>query len=254
MQQFDLSNKVAIITGANSGIGRGMADGLAQAGATVVIAARTQEKSAQAVREIEAAGGRAQAVETDVTAPADIERMVTRVLSDRGRIDILVNNAGTNVREMPEDVALETWRMILDTNLTSTMLCSQAVYPAMKDGGGGKIITNGSMAAIFGFAQATAYGASKGGVVQVTKSLAVAWAKDNIQVNCILPGWVDTPLTVVARRDIPGLYDKVLARCPAGRWGKIDDFAGIAVFLASNASDYVTGTAIAVDGGYSAAI
>ena len=139
MQHFDLSNKVAIVTGANSGIGRGMADGLAQAGATVAIAARNQEKSARAVAEIEAAGGRAMAVETDVTAPADIERMVARVLSDCGRVDILVNNAGTNVREMPEEVALETWRMIIDTNLTSTMLCSQAVYPAMKDGGGGKI-------------------------------------------------------------------------------------------------------------------
>ena len=130
-------------------------------------------------------------------------------------------------------------------------MCCQAAYPAMKEAGGGKIINIGSMMSIFGASFAAPYAATKGGIVQLTKALACAWAKDNIQVNAVLPGWIDTALTARARRDIPGLDERVLARTPAGRWGAPDDFAGIAVFLASPASDFVTGTAIPVDGGYS---
>ena len=140
---------------------------------------------------------------------------------------------------------------MIDTNLTSAFLCSQAAYPAMLKAGGGKIINIGSMLSIFGAAFAGPYGASKGGMVQLTKSLACAWAKDNIQVNAVLPGWIDTDLTRAARKDVPGLHERVLARTPAGRWGDPADFAGIAVFLASSAADFVTGTAIPVDGGYS---
>ncbi len=254
MNLFDLSGKVAVVTGGNSGIGRGMAMGLAEAGATVVIAARDDEKSQRVAAEIEAASGRALPVHVDVTDAVAISKMVDQVLSELGRIDILINNAGTNIRQLPQDTEIEAWRTVIETNLTSALLCSQAVYPAMKAAGGGKIINNGSMASIFGFAQGVAYAAAKGGVVQLTKSLAVAWAEDNIQVNCLLPGWVDTPLTIGARRDIPGLHDKVVARCPAGRWGTTEDFAGIAVFLAGAGSDYITGTAIPVDGGYSCAI
>ena len=132
-------------------------------------------------------------------------------------------------------------------------LCSKACYPAFKRAGGGKILNNGSMMSIFGAPWVAAYGASKGGIVQLTKALAVAWAPDNIQVNAFLPGYIDTFLTQQAREQVPGLHEKVLNRCPAGRWGEIDDFQGIAVFLASAASDYVTGTAIPVDGGYSSA-
>jgi 2-deoxy-D-gluconate 3-dehydrogenase len=139
----------------------------------------------------------------------------------------------------------------MDTNLGSAFLCSQAVYTPMVRGRGGKIINNGSMFSLFGGSHVLAYGASKGGVVQLTKSLAVAWAKDNIQVNAVLPGWIDTDLTRRAREQVPGLHDRVVARTPAARWGTPDDLAGIAVFLASPASDFITGTAIPIDGGYS---
>jgi len=140
---------------------------------------------------------------------------------------------------------------VLDTNLTGAFACAQAAYAPMKRHGGGKIINVGSMYSIFGAAYAAAYAASKGGLVQMTKSLANAWAKDNIQVNAVLPGWIDTELTQGARRHVAELHDRVLARTPAGRWGVPEDLAGIAVFLAASASDFVTGAAIPVDGGYS---
>jgi 2-dehydro-3-deoxy-D-gluconate 5-dehydrogenase len=162
-----------------------------------------------------------------------------------------VNNAGTNVRKQPQDYTLAEWHQVLDTNLTSAFLCSRAVYAPMKAVGGGKIINIGSMMSIFGVSFSPAYGPSKGGIVQLTKSLATAWAKDNIQVNAVLPGWIDTDLTRGARRQVPELHDNVLRRTPAGRWGTLEDMAGVAVFLASAASDFVTGTAIPVDGGYS---
>jgi 2-dehydro-3-deoxy-D-gluconate 5-dehydrogenase len=248
---FDLSGRVAIVTGGNGGIGLGMAKGLAQAGAAVVVAARDQEKSAAAVAELEAHGAKAVALAVDVTDEAACRAMVEETTARLGRLDILVNNAGTNVRKQPEEYSLEEWRMILETNLSSAFMCSQAAYPAMKRAGGGKIIMIGSMMTIFGASFTSAYAATKGGIVQLAKALACAWAKDGIQVNSVLPGWIDSALTRRARRDIPGLEERVVARTPAGRWGTPDDFAGIAVFLASPASDFVTGAAITVDGGYS---
>lgn len=140
---------------------------------------------------------------------------------------------------------------MLDTNLTGAFLCAQAAYPALKQAGAGKIINIGSMMSLFGAPYATPYAASKGGIVQMTRALATAWAKDNVQVNAVLPGWIDTELTRTARRQVEGLHERVEARTPAGRWGIPADLAGIAVFLASPASDFVTGAAIAVDGGYS---
>jgi 2-deoxy-D-gluconate 3-dehydrogenase len=140
----------------------------------------------------------------------------------------------------------------MDTNLTSTFLCARAAYPHMKRGGGGKIVNIGSMMSLFGAPYAPAYAASKGGVVQLTKSLAAAWAADNIQVNAILPGWIDTELTQAARDQVEGLNERVLARTPAGRWGTPADLAGAAVFLASRAADFITGATLAIDGGFSA--
>ena len=242
---------VAIVTGGNGGIGLGMAEGLSAAGATVVIAARNADKSAGAVESILATGGKASAIAVDVTDEADCQAMVASTLNGYGRLDILINNAGINIRKRPEDYTLIEWQQILQTNLTSAFLCAQAAYPAMKRASRGKIINIGSMMSIFGTAFTTPYAASKGGIVQMTRSLACAWAADNIQVNAVLPGWVDTELTQTARKDIAGLHERVLARTPAGRWGAAQDFAGIAVFLASAASDFITGTAIPVDGGYS---
>ena len=172
-------------------------------------------------------------------------------MRELGRIDILVNNACINIRKPPQQLDLAEWNSVIGTNLTSAFLCSQAVYPAMKATGSGKIINIGSMMSIFGASFAPAYAASKGGIVQFTRSCAVAWAADHIQVNAVLPGWIDTDLTRRAREQIDGLHDRVLARTPAARWGGAADFAGIAVFLASPASAFVTGTAIPVDGGFS---
>jgi 2-deoxy-D-gluconate 3-dehydrogenase len=248
---FDLTGKIAIVTGGNGGIGLGMARGLADAGATIVIVGRNQPKSAAATEEIKKTGGKAIAIEADVTDRNAVKDVVAGTVREFGRLDILVNNAGINIRKPPQDLAAEEWDSVISTNLTSAFLCSQAAHPAMKAAGGGKIINIGSMLSIFGASFAPAYAASKGGIVQFTRSCACAWAADNIQVNAILPGWIDTELTQRARQEIDGLHDKVLARTPAARWGASGDFAGIAVFLSSAASDFVTGTAIPVDGGFS---
>jgi 2-deoxy-D-gluconate 3-dehydrogenase len=177
--------------------------------------------------------------------------MVEETAKRLGRLDILVNNAGTNIRNRPETYKLEDWHSIINTNLTSGMLASQAAYPYLKAHGCGRVINNGSMLSIFGLPLHVAYGASKGGVVQMTKSTAVAWAADGITVNVILPGWIDTDLTRKARQDMAGLNDNVLARTPSKRWGEPSDFEGVAAFLASDAAAFITGVAIPVDGGYS---
>ncbi|MGI9325778.1 MAG: SDR family NAD(P)-dependent oxidoreductase [Pseudomonadales bacterium] len=254
MNPFDLTGKVAIVTGGNSGIGLGMARGLSKAGASIAIAARNKSRSQEVVEAFQKENRPAMAVECDVKDAAAIENLMAQVEADFGRIDILVNNAGTSVRKRPEDLSYEDWRHVLDTNIDSAFRCSQAVYPAMKRAGSGKILNNGSMLSLFGSPWGSAYAASKGAMVQLTKSLATAWAEDGIQVNCFLPGWIDTPLTIGARREIPGLEEKITERTPAKRWGHIDDFGGIAVFLASSASDFITGTAIPVDGGFSVTV
>jgi 2-deoxy-D-gluconate 3-dehydrogenase len=248
---FDLSGKVAVVTGGNGGIGLGMARGLADAGANIAVVGRNEAKSATAVEDLRQRGVKAIAVTTDVTDASAVSAMIDRVVKDLGRIDILINNAGMSIRKPPHELELAEWSKVIDTNLTSAFVCSKAAYPALKASGHGKVINIGSMMSIFGASFATAYAASKGGIVQFSRACANAWAPDNIQVNAILPGWIDTDLTKGARQQVAGLHERVLARTPAARWGAIDDFAGITVFLASSASDFVTGTAIPVDGGYS---
>lgn len=250
---FDLHGKVALVTGGNGGIGLGMARGLAKAGAHVVLAGRNREKSAAAVRGLQAEGLFATEVGADVTNEESVKALFTALDAAHGRLDILVNNAGTTVRKAPEAMELDDWRHVMDTNLTSAFLCCRAAHPLMKKAGAGKIVNIGSILSIFGAPYAGPYCASKGGIVQYTRSIALAWAKDNIQANTVLPGWIDTDLTASARAEVAGLHERVLARTPAGRWGRPDDLAGIAVFLASSASDFVTGAAIPVDGGYASA-
>ena len=252
-RMFDLTDRIALVTGGNGGIGLGMARGLGQAGATVIIVGRNAEKSASALRELQALGIRAESLPCDVADEASVQALFADVEGRHGRLDILVNNAGTTVRKAPQDFTLDDWHGVMDVNLTSAFLCARSAYPLMVKAGGGKVINIGSIMSIFGAPYAPAYCASKGAIVQLTKSLALAWAKDRIQVNAVLPGWIDTELTVGARNQVAGLNERVLARTPAGRWGTPQDLAGIAVFLASAASDFVTGTAIPVDGGYAAA-
>jgi len=197
---------------------------------------------------------RALAVEADVAEESSCRALIAQTVEQLGRLDILVNNAGTAIRKQPQDYTLADWRQVIDVNLTGAFLCAQAAYPHLVRAGGGKVINIGSMLSLFGASYTVAYGASKGGIVQMTKSLACAWAKDNVQVNAILPGWIDTDLTRTARQQVAGLNERVLARTPAGRWGAPEDFFGVAVFLASAASAFVTGATIAIDGGYSASI
>jgi len=248
---FDLTGRVAIVTGGNGGIGLGMAEGLAAAGATVVLAGRNAAKGAAAAKQIKSAGGTAEFADVDVADEKSCRALIDGAAGRYGKLNILVNNAGINIRKPPDALSLAEWRTVIDTNLTSAFACSHAAYPHMRQAGGGKIINIGSMMSIFAAGFAPAYAASKGGIVQFGRACATAWAKDNIQVNAVLPGWIDTDLTKGARREVQGLHERVLARTPAARWGDPKDFAGIAVFLSSHASDFVTGTAIPVDGGFS---
>ena len=251
MNTFNLSGRVAVVTGGNGGIGLAMAEGLASAGADIVIAARDSKKGAKALTILQGFDVRSTFIQVDVRDPSSISALVESVVRELGGLHILVNNAGTNDRKQPEEYALEEWQTIIDTNLTSAFVASQKVYPHMSRAGGGKIINIGSMMSIFGASFTVPYASSKGGIVQMTKGMACAWAKDNVQVNAVLPGWIDTTLTREARQQVEGLHDRVEARTPAGRWGIPSDLSGIGVFLASSASDFVTGTAIPVDGGYS---
>ena len=251
MNSFNLSGRVAVVTGGNGGIGLAMAEGLASAGADIVIAARDSKKGAKALTILQGFDVRSTFIQVDVRDPRSISDLVESVVQELGGLHILVNNAGTNDRKQPEEYALEEWQAIIDTNLTSDFVASQKVYPHMSRAGGGKIINIGSMMSIFGASFTVPYASSKGGIVQMTKGMACAWAKDNVQVNAVLPGWIDTTLTREARQQVEGLHDRVEARTPAGRWGVPGDLSGIGVFLASSASDFVTGTAIPVDGGYS---
>jgi 2-deoxy-D-gluconate 3-dehydrogenase len=248
---FSLQGKVAIVTGGNGGIGKGIADGFASKGSDIVVAARNETKTAEAVRDIkEKFGVRALGVKVDVSREESVLAAVKQALEEFGQINILVNNAGTNIRKHPEDYSTAEWDVILDTNLRGAFTFSQAVFPAMRKAGGGSIINIGSGTSLFGASYAVPYAASKAGILQTTYSLALAWAKYNIRVNAIVPGWIDTPLTAGARRDLPKANEHVLTRVPLGRWGKPADLAGAAIFLASSAASFVTAEYIKVDGGY----
>ncbi len=251
MNPFDLTGRIAIVTGGNGGLGLAMARGLARAGASTALAARDEGKGQAAVKQLIASAPRMRFYAFEAASASSCRKLIETVVGDFGACDILINNAGMNRRKPPEQISEQDWREILDVNLSAALFCAQAAYPHMKASGRGKILNIGSMYSLFGAPTGAAYAASKGGLVALTRSLACAWAPDNIQVNAILPGWIDTELTRRARQQVADLHDFVLSRTPAGRWGEPDDLAGAAVFLCSSASDFVTGAALPVDGGYS---
>ena len=251
MKLFDLTGKVAVVTGGNGGIGLGMATGLAQDGADIVIGARNQSKSETARTALMRTGRRCERVEFDARNEASCKTMIAEAHSKFGRIDILVNNAGFTIHGQPEEISISDFRTVIDTNLTSALVCAQAAYPFMKEIGGGKIINVASIASFIISPRMTGYAPSKAGLVQLTRVMASAWAKDNIQANCIHPGWTDTDMTRNSSQKRPGFSESVISRTPAGRWGTPEDYSGIAVYLASGASSFMTGAEIVLDGGYS---
>jgi 2-deoxy-D-gluconate 3-dehydrogenase len=246
---FDLTGQVAIVTGGNGGIGRGIALGLAQAGAAVAVLGRNDEKNRQVLSELKAIGVPAMTVKVDVTNRAALEPAMNTVESELGNVSILVNNAGNVslsggvLNERPED-----WDCVIETQLNSVFLLSKLAARSMVSHKRGKIINIGSMYSYFGSGLIPSYSAAKGAIVQLTKSMAIELAPYNIQVNAIAPGWIETDMTAPVHT-MP-LNDEILARTPAGRWGQPKEIAGTAVYLASRASDFVTGATIRVDGGY----
>ena len=250
MDLFNLEGKVAVVTGAGKGIGKGMALGLADAGADVVVVARTQTDIDQTVAEIEQNGRKAMGISTDVKKKEEIEKMVEEALQTFGKIDILVNNAGMNIRTPALDVPEEEWELIIQTNMKSVFLASQAVGKHMVEQGHGSIINISSVAGQVALRTGVAYAATKAGIIQMTKTLALEWGKHNVRVNAIAPWYFRTPLTekLLANEEY---YNEIISRTPLRRVGDVKELVGPAVFLASEASSYVTGHTIFVDGGMS---
>jgi gluconate 5-dehydrogenase len=251
---FDLSGRAAIVTGGGSGIGRQMATGLAEAGANLVLCARKPERCEEVAAELERTlGVRALGMRCDVRDLAEIQAVVDRTKAELGRVDILVNNAGTSWGAPAEDYPLEGWQKVIDVNLTGVFLFAQAAGRVMIDQGGGKIVNVASVAAFGGappeLMNAVAYNASKGGVVSFTRDLATKWARHGINVNAIAPGWFPSDMNKVLLHAQPDVY---LEHIPLRRFGGPDDLKGAVVFLASPASDFVTGQVVVVDGGQSA--
>jgi NAD(P)-dependent dehydrogenase (short-subunit alcohol dehydrogenase family) len=249
LRQFDLGGKVAVVTGASRGLGASMAEALAEAGADVALVARTEDALAGVAARVRELGRRAVPVLADVSRVASIEEIFERIARDCGRIDILVNAAGAQVRKPVLEVTEEDWDCVVAVNLKAVYFCSQAAARHMIGQGGGKIINIASLTSTIGILHASVYGATKGGVLSLTRSMALEWARYGISVNAIGPGYFATELTRGVHQD-PVRSQWVIDRTPMGRWGVPRDLAGTVVFLASPASDFITGELINVDGGW----
>lgn len=249
LDKFNLKDKVAIVTGASSGLGKGIALALSEAGASLVLVSRRLQLLQEVAKLINKKDQECFCFSADVSKKEQVKHTVEEAVKIFGKIDILVNTAGINRRNLVENFSEEDWNAVIDINLKGTFLFSQAVGKVMIKQNKGKIINTASMTSVIGGQNIPAYSASKGGVVQLTKAFAVAWAKYNINVNTIGPGWFKTPMTKSLYED-KDRNSQTLSRIPMKRWGEPEDLAGAVVFLASEASDYVTGTTIYVDGGY----
>jgi len=250
LDKFSLKGKVAIVTGASRGIGKAMSLALAESGADVVVVARTLMKLETLSGEIRSLGRKCLVCQADITEARSIERMVKDTVHEFGRVDILVNNAGMNIRKSALDLAEPEWDRILNTNLKAYFFCSQAAAREMAGRGGGRIINIASIRSVIAPPLAPAYTASKGGVSQLTKALAVEWAEYNIRVNALAPGYTETELTAHFKEKERDLYEKIRERTALKRWGLPEDLTGTLIFLASAASEYITGQTLYVDGGY----
>ena len=250
LEIFNLKGKSGIVTGGGSGIGKAIAKGLVQAGAEAVIAGRHLERLERAAKEIQSFGGPVVPVQTDISKMEDIRHLVDQAVKTFGKIDFLFNNAGAIRRGPSEDFTEKDWDEVVTANLRGPFFLAQAVARVMiAQKRKGKIVNTSSLMAVQGGKGVPAYTASKGGLAQVTKSMANDWAKYNILVNAIGPGWVKTELTEALQQD-KERYSQILGRIPLGRWADPEDLVGAAVFLASDASDYITGQTIFVDGGW----
>lgn len=247
---FDLIGQVALVTGTSRGLGQYFARALARAGADLILTSRRREDLASFEEEIRAMGRRAVSLELDVRDHASIQRMAAEAESQVGQIHILVNNAGCNVRKPALDVTWDDWNLILDTNLRGSFFVAQAIARSMIARGYGRIVNIGSVTSVFGYAGLAPYGASRGGIRQLTMSLADDWSPHGVTVNCLAPGWFKTAQNRVMYED-PEWVEYLVERIPVKRPGAPDDLDGAIVFLASEASRYVTGQTLLVDGGIS---
>jgi 2-deoxy-D-gluconate 3-dehydrogenase len=246
LSSFSLEGKCALVTGGNGGIGRGIALGFRAAGARVAVTGRSAEKNAAVAREL---GDEGMTISLDVRDEDAVQKAVAEVVSGFGSLDILVNNAGIVLGGSVLDMPKEDWDSVIDTNLTGSFLCAKHAGQAMvAAGNGGKIINIGSVYSVFGTPKFVEYGASKAGVLGLTRGLAIELAPYDIQVNAILPGWYETDMSRASRKT--STAEEIRRKTPAGRWGSVEDLVGAAIFLASTASSFVTGVALPVDGGY----
>jgi len=252
LDRFRLDDKVALVTGGNRGLGKEMAMALAEAGAQVAVVSRRAQEAEAAAAEIAQATSRlCRGYACDVAEPEQVTRLTSQVLRDFGRVDVLVNNAGVNVRGPIEKITFEEFRRVQEINVTGPWLMCRALAEHFKERRSGRVINVGSTLSIISLPDRTPYATSKGAVLQMTRTLALEWAPYAVTVNCIMPGPFATEMNKSLLSD-PKVYQEFIARIPLGRWGNLDEIGGLVVFLAGPASSFITGAAIAIDGGWTA--